>query len=115
MSPIDPDVASPEAPAAPPRANGELVFAEPWEGRAFGVAVALHDAGIVDFEAFRARLIDEIGEGERAHEDAGAYRYYERWLTALERTLLAERLVDDAGLDAARRAIARDWEHDHGH
>ena len=26
-------------PAAPPRDNGELVFAQPWESRAFGMAV----------------------------------------------------------------------------
>ena len=116
MSGVDPDVVSPDAPAAPPRANGELVFDEPWESRAFGVAVALHDAGVVDFEAFRARLIGEIGEWEGSHapEDEG-YRYYERWLTALERTLLAERIVEQASLVAARDAIARHWEHDHRH
>ena len=116
MSAVDPDVVSPDAPAAPPRANGELVFDEPWESRAFGVAVALHDAGVVDFEAFRARLIGEIGawEGTHAPEEEG-YRYYERWLTALERTLLAERIVEPASLVAAREAIARDWEHDHRH
>ena len=33
--------------AAPPRSNGELVFAEPWESRAFGMAVTLADAGVV--------------------------------------------------------------------
>ena len=43
---LDPDVASADAPAAPPRDNGELVFEAPWESRAFGVAVALHDAGV---------------------------------------------------------------------
>ena len=116
MSGVDPDVVSLDAPAAPPRANGELVFDEPWESRAFGVAVALHDAGVVDFEAFRARLIGEIGEWEGTHapEEEG-YRYYERWLTALEWTLLAERIVEPASLVAAREAIARDWEHDHSH
>ncbi len=116
MSGVDPDVVSPDAPAAPPRANGELVFTEPWESRAFGVAVALHDAGVVDFEAFRARLIGEIGEWQGSHspEDLG-YRYYERWLTALERTLLSERILDPASLEAARAAIAHDWEHDHRH
>lgn len=116
MNGVDPEVASPDAPAAPPRANGELVFDEPWESRAFGVAVALHDAGVVDFDAFRARLIGEIGEWEGSHapEDEG-YRYYERWLTALEQTLLAERIVEPASLMAARDAIARDWEHDHRH
>jgi nitrile hydratase accessory protein len=116
MSSVDPDVASPEAPAAPPRTNGELVFAEPWESRAFGVALALHDAGVVDFEEFRARLIEEIGSGEASRGPAdGGYRYYERWLTALERTLLAERIVDADDLDIAREAIEREWDHDHGH
>jgi nitrile hydratase accessory protein len=116
MSSVDPDVASPEAPAAPPRTNGELVFAEPWESRAFGVALALHDAGVVDVEEFRARLIEEIGSGEASRGPAdGGYRYYERWLTALERTLLAERIVDADDLDIAREAIEREWDHDHGH
>ena len=115
MSTVDPDIASPDGPAAPPRENGELVFAEPWESRAFGVAVALHDAGIVDFEAFRARLIAAIGEWGREHEGAGEYRYYERWLTALERTLLATQLVDAAALDAARESVEREWDHDHDH
>ena len=31
-----------------PRKNGELVFAEPWEGRAFGIAVALKESGTYD-------------------------------------------------------------------
>jgi nitrile hydratase accessory protein len=107
-------VADPTAPAAPPRSNGELVFEEPWESRAFGVAVALHDAGVVDFEAFRARLIEVIGEWEQSHDGAGeGYRYYERWLAALERTLLGERIVDPAGLHAAREAVEHEWRHDH--
>jgi nitrile hydratase accessory protein len=116
MSAVDPDVASADAPAAPPRLNGELVFAEPWESRAFGLAVALHDAGVVDFEAFRARLIDEIGAWETSHDSADAsYRYYERWLTALERTLLAERVVDPDELEVASASIEREWDHDHDH
>jgi nitrile hydratase accessory protein len=116
VSGVDPDVASPDGPAAPPRANGELVFTEPWESRAFGVAVALHAAGVVDFEAFRARLVGEIGEWEVTHEARdGGYRYYERWLAALERTLLDEQVVDRESLAAARAAIAHDWDHDHSH
>lgn len=116
MKGVEPDVASPDAPAAPPRSNGELVFDEPWESRAFGLAVALHDTGVVDFEAFRARLIDEIRDWEAGHDlSEGDYRYYERWLTALERTLLAEGVVDSAGLVSARDAVEREWAHDHHH
>jgi hypothetical protein len=32
-----------EGPVAPPRSNGELVFAEPWESRAFAAALALYE------------------------------------------------------------------------
>jgi nitrile hydratase accessory protein len=110
----DPRVADPDAPAAPPRSNGELVFQEPWESRVFGVAVALHDAGIVDFEGFRTRLIDEIRAWELDHgHRAPGYRYYERWLAALERTLLAEGVVEPNTLAAARHTIEREWAHDH--
>ena len=111
----DPAVADPSASAAPPRSNGELVFEEPWESRAFGVAVALHDAGVIDFEAFRARLIEEIGEWEAEHgPSTPGYRYYERWLEALERTLLDAGLVDAEHVGVARAALGHEWAHD-GH
>ena len=35
-----------EGDVALPRPNGELVFSTPWEGRAFGIAVALKNAGL---------------------------------------------------------------------
>jgi nitrile hydratase accessory protein len=110
----DPDVVALDAAAAPPRANGELVFEEPWESRAFGIAVALHGAGAVDFEDFRARLIDEIrsSEGEHDPTDAG-HRYYECWLRALERTLLARGVVDETALETERRRLEHEWAHDH--
>ena len=54
-------------PAAPPRDNGELVFAAPWESRAFGLALALTETGLIDWEDFRQALIREIGDWEAAH------------------------------------------------
>lgn len=98
-----------------PRSNGELVFEEPWESRAFGVAVALHDAGVLDFEHFRLRLIDEIGTWEGAHGESSGYRYYERWLAALERTVLERGLVDAAHVARSREALEHEWAHDHEH
>ncbi len=59
-----------EGPAAPPRSNGELVFEEPWESRAFGVAVALSDKETFAWERFRQELIAEIGAWQR--ETTGA-------------------------------------------
>ena len=93
-----------------PRRNGELVFQAPWESRAFGVAVALHDAGAIDFERFRAHLIAEIA-AHRAEADGEAY--YAHWLDALQRVLLEDGVVSDAELDERAAAIAAAWAHDH--
>jgi nitrile hydratase accessory protein len=75
-----------DGPAAPPRSNGELVFAEPWESRAFGMAVTLHDAGVFAWEQFQGALIARIA----ADEDAS---YYRCWLAALEDVLAGEQTV----------------------
>lgn len=101
-----------EGASALPRKNGELVFEAPWESRAFGVAIALHDAGAIDFEAFRARLIAEIGDAGDG-EDAAAY--YACWLRALEHVLLERGIVSSAELELRSAAIAHDWAHDHEH
>jgi nitrile hydratase accessory protein len=98
-----------------PRRNGELVFDAPWESRAFGLAVALDEAGVVDWDEFRARLVAQIAAWERAHPDAEGWSYYERWHEALEAVLVERGL---AGQDEiARRAEAIDHEraHDHEH
>jgi hypothetical protein len=55
-----------EGPAAPPRSNGELVFAAPWESRAFGLAMALHNGGRFEWEGFRRQLIAAVARAERA-------------------------------------------------
>ena len=68
-----------------PRSNGELVFAEPWEGRAFGIAVALNEGGTYEWGEFQRRLAEEIAAAP-ADEEGSAY--YERWLASLERLLL---------------------------
>ena len=54
---VDRVVAIMEGAAALPRKNGELVFDEPWHGRVFGMAVALHEQGVYDWEEFRQTLI----------------------------------------------------------
>jgi nitrile hydratase accessory protein len=103
-----------EGAAAPPRANGELVFAAPWESRVFGITMALHAQGRFDWEEFRSRLIAEIAAWERTHPDGAPYRYYERWLAALESLLTATGLCEPTALDAAAEELAaRPAGHDH--
>jgi nitrile hydratase beta subunit-like protein len=69
---------------APPRRNGELVFAEPWEGRVFAVAIAAQQGLGLAWDDFRRLLVAEI---ERDPERP----YYESWLAALE-ALIAQRV-----------------------
>ncbi len=100
---------------APPRVNGELVFAAPWEGRAFGLAVGLHERGVFGWEEFRVRLIEEIAAWERAHPDGQGCCYYARWLAALEKLLAERGLCAAAELERRRAALAaRPAGHDHG-
>jgi cobaltochelatase CobN len=75
---------------AVPRRNGELVFDAPWQGRAFGMAVALSEGGLFPWEEFRQALIREIAAAEAG---GGEFRYYEAWLAALERVLAGRGLV----------------------
>jgi nitrile hydratase accessory protein len=79
---------------SPPRLDGKLCFDRDWERQAFGVALALAKAGHFDWEDFRQQLISAIGEWEKSHSlDDSSWSYYERWLTALERLVIEERLV----------------------
>jgi nitrile hydratase accessory protein len=106
-----------DGPAAPPRSNGELVFAEPWEGRAFGLAMALHGAGVFEWEDFRRQLMAAVAEAEREPDVEASFSYYTCWLTALERVLEGAGVVSTEQLAArAEELAARPAGHDHdGH
>jgi nitrile hydratase accessory protein len=106
-----------EGPAAPPRQNGELVFAEPWESRAFGLALTLHASGAFEWETFRQELVATIARWEASGEP---WSYYACWLTALERVVVDAGLIQQADLEgrgaelAARPAGHDHGDHDHG-
>ena len=101
-----------EEPGAPPRSNGELVFAAPWESRLFGMTLALHDAGRFEWSEFQAGLIAAIARHESEGPDV--YHYWECWLEAF-RTLASSRgwLSDGALADLESELLARPHGHDH--
>ena len=79
---------------SPPRCNGELFFDDSWEGRAFGIAIALAKQGHYEWEDFRQQLIASIAEWESEHAlDDPSWSYYQRWLLALERLALETNLI----------------------
>ena len=82
-----------EGSLALPRRNGELVFDAPWESRAFGLAVALHERGEFEWPEFQSRLAEAV-----AHSDDGPY--YRSWVAALERLLLDKGLLERGQLEA---------------
>jgi hypothetical protein len=95
-----------EGPAAPPRSNGELVFAEPWERRVFGVTMALTQQ-VFSYEDFRQCLIARVGESP-------VRPYWESWAAALEDALGAACALDRDDVEAKLREFAaRPHGHDH--
>ncbi|HEX4563657.1 MAG TPA: nitrile hydratase accessory protein [Solirubrobacteraceae bacterium] len=109
MSPeagIDADI---EGPVSPPRDNGEIVFAAPWERRAFGLVIALCRAGACEWESFRRRLVARIAQDE-------SRPYWSSWAAALEDVLADVNALTRGETDARHLAfLARPHGHDHHH
>ncbi len=83
---------------AVPAANGELQFAAPWEGRAFGLAMALVDRLDLGWAEFRQLLVVAIAdEPERP--------YYESWIAAVESLATDHGLVDHAEVVARAEMV----------
>lgn len=96
-----------EGPVSPPRDNGELAFAAPWERRAFGLTIALCRSGAFEWERFRGRLIARIAED-------GSRAYWDSWALALEDVLEGTGALARAETDARQRAFqSRPPGHDH--
>lgn len=97
---------------AVPRKNGELVFEAPWEGRVFGMAVAMSEGQCYAWDAFRDRLAAEIAAAEEHQDDSG---YYERWLASFERLLLDTGVLSAEELDARTAEFATGIYDEHEH
>lgn len=73
-----------------PRDNGELVFEEPWQGRALGMGVVALQRTGATWEDFREHLVAAIAARPQQPDESAATAYYGAWLDALE-ALLCER------------------------
>jgi nitrile hydratase accessory protein len=79
-----------------PRDNGELVFEEPWHGRALGMGVVALERAGAPWPEFRRYLAAAIAARPPGEGESEATAYYAAWLDALQ-ALLAERgLLDQA-------------------
>jgi nitrile hydratase accessory protein len=100
---------SPESLCDPPRLRpdeGGPVFAEPWQAEAFALAVTLSEQGHFTWKEWAAALADELQAAARRGEPDDGSRYYEYWLTALERLVTAKGLANPAALFTRKAAWA---------
>jgi nitrile hydratase accessory protein len=86
---------------------GELSFEQPWEIRAFALAIAAHKAGEYQWPQFQGALIDSIREWEAQAPDLRdpSWSYYEHWVTALEQVLGEAGTLDRAAVAERTRVV----------
>lgn len=101
-----------------PRGGDEqLAFSQPWELRALAVAVAAYQNGLYDWSEFQLALIGAIRQWENSPERREEpWRYYDRWLEALESVLSGTGLLSGNELGDRTHAILttpRDRDHHH--
>lgn len=98
----------------PPMANGEVLFEAPWHGRVFGMAVALHEAGVFSWNEFQNQLIEVIGEWDRDAQDVDEYQYYDHFQAALQQLMVDKNLLSPDDL-AHRETHLASLPHGHDH
>ncbi len=98
------------SPAAIPRRNGEPVFNEPWESRAFGMAVGLCERGYYAWSEFQAGLIAEISAADARQEQS---TYYERFLRVLQRLIVEKKICTAGEIEDRATTEAGKTESDH--
>ncbi len=82
----------------------ERLLNEPWELRAFAMAVAAYHDGKYEWSEFQLSLIQAIKQWEEG--SAGEpWSYYEHWVTALETVLAENGVLSDAALDERTREV----------
>ena len=92
-------------PRLPWEAEDGPVFKAPWEATAFAIAVRLSEAGQFTWTEWVEYLSAEIAQARRRGDPDLGDRYYEHWLSALEK------LVVDKGLGSEPElaTLKHDW------
>jgi nitrile hydratase accessory protein len=94
-----------------PRDEQGPVFAEPWQAQAFALAVKLSEQGYFTWKEWAATLAEELqAAADRGEPDDGS-RYYQYWLSALERLVTSENLTDQTALLTRKEAWADAYRH----
>ncbi len=86
--------------------DADLIFAEPWEARAFAIIVNLAQAGHFAWGEWVDCFSQEVARATAAEASgAPAKTYYEQWLDAAETLLVTKGVTSRPQLQAKRFAI----------
>jgi len=88
--------------------KAEPTFHDPWEGRAFGGAVGLTNAGRYEWREFNSIFIEHFSRSEQSGYSS---TYFQRWLTALEELALKKGLVSVGELEQRAEQLAAEDDH----
>jgi nitrile hydratase accessory protein len=89
--------AAERVPGLPRDADGP-VFDQPWEARAFAMALALHERGVFTWPEWTTALAAEIERAQGAGDPDTGETCYRHWLAALERLVAMKGVTDQATL-----------------
>jgi nitrile hydratase accessory protein len=93
-------------PGIPHDADGP-VFREPWEARAFALAVELHARKLFTWSEWAEALAGEIKRAQAAGDPDTGETYYRHWLATLETLVAAKSVATSEILHRYRDA----WDH----
>ena len=87
--------------------QAERSFDQPWQIRAFAMAVAAYQQRQFEWSEFQLSLISSIRDweagGGRAEDDP--WSYYQHWLAALETVLSGSGLLSESALDEQTKQV----------
>lgn len=93
--------------------DAEPVFQAPWEAKAFAIVNQLASANQYSWSEWTIQLADEISAAELDSTDDRSY--YERWVSACEKLLIAKGLLDPLSIDEKVEELLAKPKTDHSH
>ncbi|NER80139.1 MAG: nitrile hydratase accessory protein [Leptolyngbya sp. SIO1D8] len=99
-----------------PEKDHEPAFQAPWEARAFAIVNQLATTQHYSWAEWTDQFVGEIAAAEA--EPANASSYYERWVQACEKLLIAKGILDAQSIDQKIKALLIEQEqneHQHRH
>lgn len=89
----------------------EPLFAEPWQAQAFALVIELSKHDYFTWPEWTQALAQELNAAAMCGESDNGPRYYEHWLTALERLVITKGLTDSSALVRRKSAWTDAYRH----